>query len=236
MDGNGRWAEANGYRRHQGHRAGVKATRRLVEAAAERDVGVLTLFAFSSENWNRPIDEVSSLMGLFFEVLQREIDTLHENNIQVRFVGARTELSERLQQRLLAAERLTAGNTGMILVLAVAFGGRWDIVQAVQRVAERVAAGVLSPDQIDEHSIAAQLSLAGLPAPDLLIRTGGENRISNFLLWDLAYTELYFTPTLWPDFAVADLDAALDFFAGRERRFGQTGDQVARRHKVAAGD
>ena len=236
MDGNGRWAKANGYPRHQGHRAGVKSTRAVVEAAAERGIKALTLFAFSSENWSRPSDEVSSLMSLFFEVLQREVDALHENRIQVRFVGARDELSSGLQKRLQAAEELTADNDGMQLVLAVAYGGRWDIVQATRKLAERVEAGQLSAGDIDEHSLAAELSLAGMPAPDLLIRTGGERRISNFLLWDMAYSELYFTDRLWPDFNADDLDLALKFFAGRERRFGQTGDQVANRAEVSAGD
>ena len=236
MDSNGRWAEANGYPRHQGHRAGVKSTRAVVEAVAEKGIKALTLFAFSSENWSRPSEEVSSLMSLFFEVLQREVDALHENGIQVRFVGARNELSNRLQKRLQAAEELTANNDGMQLVLAVAFGGRWDIVQAACKLAKRVEAGQLTAGDIDEQLLADELSLAGMPAPDLLIRTGGERRISNFLLWDMAYSELYFTDRLWPDFNSDDLDLAINFFAGRERRFGQTGDQVAGRTEATAGD
>jgi undecaprenyl diphosphate synthase len=227
MDGNGRWARSNGHPRHAGHRAGVTATRNIVEAAAERGVKALTLFAFSSENWNRPADEVSSLMSLFLEVLQREVDALDKNGIRVRFIGARSELSKRLQRRLASAEEQTANNQRMQLVLAVAYGGRWDIVQACQKLAMDVEQNRLPAGDVTEERLAEYLSLVGTPPPDLLIRTGGERRISNFLLWDLAYTELYFTDTLWPEFAGPDLEAAIHFFAGRERRFGRTGEQVA---------
>ncbi|NND54488.1 MAG: di-trans,poly-cis-decaprenylcistransferase [Gammaproteobacteria bacterium] len=226
MDGNGRWAKSRGKPRHTGHRAGVKATRAIVEAAAERGVRALTLFAFSSENWSRPEEEVSSLMSLFFEVLQREVEILDKNNIRVRFVGAREQLSDRLQKKLAAAEAQTAGNDGMELALAVAYGGRWDIVNAVRQLSERVAAGELRSEDINDELFADSLSLAGMPPLDLLIRTGGEQRISNFLLWDMAYSELYFTPTLWPDFGAPQLDEALEFYAGRQRRFGRTGEQV----------
>ncbi|MCP4088838.1 MAG: isoprenyl transferase [Gammaproteobacteria bacterium] len=226
MDGNGRWARANGRIRHAGHRAGVKATRNIVEAAAERGVKALTLFAFSSENWNRPREEVTSLMRLFLEVLQREVDALDKNNIQVKFVGARNELPERLQKHLAAAEKKTVTNTGMQLILAVAYGGRWDILQSVKAVATKVEQQQLKAADIDENAIASNLSLAGMAPPDLLIRTGGEHRVSNFLLWDIAYSELYFTDTLWPDFCDQDLDLAIDFFRSRERRFGRTGEQV----------
>jgi len=226
MDGNGRWAKSRGKPRHTGHRAGVKATRTIVEAAAERGVRALTMFAFSSENWSRPEEEVSSLMSLFFEVLQREVDILHKNNIRVRFVGAREQLSQRLQTKLAAAEEQTAANSGMQLALAVAYGGRWDIVRAAQNLSARVATGGLQPADIDETAFAAELSLAGMPPLDLLIRTGGERRISNFLLWDMAYSELYFTPALWPDFDAAHLDEAFEFYASRQRRFGRTGEQV----------
>jgi undecaprenyl diphosphate synthase len=226
MDGNGRWARANGRARHVGHRAGVKATRNIVEMAAKRGINALTLFAFSSENWRRPAEEVSSLMQLFLEVLQREVDALDKNGVQLRFIGARDELSKRLQKRLAAAEAQTADNTGMKLLLAVAYGGRWDIVQAVRAIAAQVAQGQLAAVDIDEHAIARELSLAGMEPPDLLIRTGGEHRISNFLLWDMAYSELYFTDTLWPDFGEEDLDQAIRFFGGRQRRFGRTGEQV----------
>lgn len=226
MDGNGRWARAHGKPRHAGHRAGVTATRAVVEAAARRKVKALTLFAFSSENWSRPVEEVSSLMTLFFEVLQREVDELHKNGIRVRFIGAREQLSRRLQLKLQAAEAQTASNPGMVLVLAVAYGGRWDIVHAAQELAAGAVRGEINPADIDEDRFAGKLALAGLPAPDLLIRTGGERRISNFLLWDMAYSELYFTDTLWPEFGQADLEQALAFYAGRQRRFGRTGDQL----------
>ena len=226
MDGNGRWARAHGQPRHAGHRAGVRATRAVVEAAVQRKVKALTLFAFSSENWSRPVEEVSSLMTLFFEVLQREVEELHKNGIRVQFIGAREQLSRRLQQKLQAAESKTACNTGMRLVLAVAYGGRWDIVQAGRQLAAEVQQGRLDPAAIDEACFGSRLALAGMPPPDLLIRTGGERRISNFLLWDMAYSELYFTDTLWPEFGATDLDRALEFYAGRQRRFGRTSEQL----------
>jgi undecaprenyl diphosphate synthase len=226
MDGNGRWANANGRPRHAGHRAGVKATREIVRAAAERGVEVLTLFAFSSENWNRPAKEVSSLMSLFVEVLQREVDELDRNGIRINFIGAREELSAGLQKKLAKAERQTEANDQMRLFLAVAYGGRWDILQSVKSIAGRVASGDLEVADISEESIAAGMSLADVNAPDLLIRTGGEHRVSNFLLWDMAYSELYFTDKLWPDFAATDLDDAINFYTTRQRRFGKTGDQL----------
>jgi len=229
MDGNGRWARAHGRPRHAGHRAGVKATREIVEAAAQRGVRVLTLFAFSSENWKRPIDEVSSLMSLFVEVLKREVKSLDENGIRVRFIGAREKLSLRLQGMLANAEEQTKTNDRMELVLAVAYGGRWDIVEATRQLAADVQAGKLKAEDISEQHLASHLSLAGIVPPDLLIRTGGEKRISNFLLWDIAYSELYFTPTLWPDFSAIDLEKALAFYAQRERRFGETSEQVIAR-------
>ena len=213
MDGNGRWASQHGRPRHSGHRAGVKAARSVVEGCAEAQVEVLTLFAFSSENWRRPAEEVKSLMRLFIEVLQREVDELFENGIELRFIGAREHLPEILRKRMAAAETRTLVNPRMRLVLAVAYGGHWDMVQAVQRLAAKVRSGDLNPAEIDEPMVARYLSLAGLPPPDLLIRTGGEQRISNFLLWDLAYTELYFTETLWPDFGGLQLADAFAFFA-----------------------
>jgi undecaprenyl diphosphate synthase len=226
MDGNGRWAKASGKPRHTGHRAGVKATRKIVEAAAERGVNALTLFAFSSENWSRPKEEVSSLMTLFVEVLQREVDALHKNNVRLKFIGAKEQLSGRLQKRLASSERQTENNTGMSLTLAVAYGGRWDITHAVRAIVAKVAKNEMNAADITEKEIAANLSLAGMDPPDLLIRTGGERRISNFLLWDMAYSELYFTDTLWPEFGAEDLDLAIDFFSSRERRFGRTGEQL----------
>ncbi len=226
MDGNGRWACRRGRARHVGHRAGVKAARAIVEQCAERGVKVLTLFAFSSENWRRPPAEVDGLLRLFVEVLQREVDALHENGIQLRFIGARETLPTILRKRMADAEALTAGNNRMTLVLAVAYGGHWDLIEAVRRVASKVRDGKLDPAEIDEAVMQRHLALAGLPPPDLLIRTGGERRISNFLLWDLAYTELFFTETLWPDFGDDDLRAALDFFTHRQRRFGLTSEQL----------
>ena len=226
MDGNGRWATRNGKPRHAGHRAGVKSARAVVEACAESDVKVLTLFAFSSENWKRPPSEVDALMRLFVEVLQREVDTLHENGIQLRFIGARESLPTILRKRMADAEARTAANTRMTLVLAVAYGGQWDMVQAVRRISQKVRSGDLDPADIDEALIDRHRALAGLPSPDLLIRTGGEQRVSNFLLWDLAYTELCFTDTLWPDFGTDQITAALEDFSQRQRRFGRTGDQL----------
>jgi undecaprenyl diphosphate synthase len=226
MDGNGRWATSHGRRRFAGHRAGVKVARTVVEACAEAGVEVLTLFAFSSENWRRPIQEVNALMRLFVEVLQREVDALHENGIRLKFIGDRQHLPTILKKRMQDAETKTAGNSRMLLVLAVAFGGRWDITHAVQRIAEKVKAGDLDVDEVDESVVARHLSLAGYPEPDLLIRTGGERRVSNFLLWDFAYTEIFFTETLWPDFAVEDLQESFEFFSGRERRFGRVDGQL----------
>ena len=226
MDGNGRWASRNGKPRHAGHRAGVKSARAVVEACAASDVKVLTLFAFSSENWKRPPSEVDALMRLFVEVLQREVDTLHENGIQLRFIGARESLSTILRKRMADAEARTATNSRMTLVLAVAYGGQWDMVQAVRRISQKVRSGDLDPADIDESVIERHRALAGLPSPDLLIRTGGEQRVSNFLLWDLAYTELCFTDVLWPDFGADQIAQALDFFSQRQRRFGLTRDPL----------
>jgi len=227
MDGNGRWARARGLPRHAGHRAGVKSVREIVEAAARHGVGYLTLFAFSSENWRRPPDEVSRLMGLLLEALQREVDALHRNNVRLRFIGAREQLQKELVHKIAAAERLTAANDGLTLTVAAAYGGRWDITQAARSLARQVADGDLTADEIDEDKLSAELSLGGLPDPDLLIRTGGEHRVSNFLLWNLAYSEMWFTSTLWPEFREPQFDEALAYFAQRQRRFGYTGDQVA---------
>ena len=221
MDGNGRWAAQHGRPRFAGHRAGVKSARQIVEACAEAQVETLTLFAFSSENWKRPVDEVNALMRLFIEVLQREVSALHENGVRMRFIGARESLPTILQKRLDDAETKTAANTRMTLILAVSYGGRWDIVQATRRIAAKVSAGELEAQDIDEAVVARHMSLAAYDDPDLLIRTGGESRISNFLLWDLAYTEIHFTDTLWPDFDDKDLAAAFEFFSQRQRRFGR---------------
>jgi undecaprenyl diphosphate synthase len=222
MDGNGRWAAARGLGRTAGHKAGLKPVRMCIEECARRGVEALTLFAFSSENWARPAQEVGSLMRLFIEALDREIDELHEKGVRVRFIGARTSLAMRLQTRIAAAEQRTGANPGLNLRVAMSYGGRWDIIQAAQKLARECASGAMRPEEIDEARFAARLALAGLPDADLLIRTGGEQRISNFLLWDLAYAELFFSARLWPDFSVSDLEDALAFFATRERRFGRT--------------
>ena len=226
MDGNGRWAEARGLPRHAGHRSGVKAVRETVETAARRGVSCLTLFAFSSENWRRPAEEVSRLMSLFLEALQREVDDLHRNNVKLTFIGAREELQAGLIRKIAAAEEKTKGNTGLDLIVAVAYGGRWDIVMAVKALASRVLDRKLSVAEIDDEKLASELALAGFPDPDLLIRTGGEQRVSNFLLWNLAYAELWFCDELWPDFGESQFDEALSFYASRQRRYGQSGDQV----------
>ena len=226
MDGNGRWARKRAMPRHLGHRSGVSAVKKIVETAAQRGVNYLTLFAFSSENWSRPREEVSKLMGLFVEALQREVNELHRNKVRLRFIGDRGMLQARLLDMISAAECQTADNDGLQLQVAVAYGGRWDIANATRILAERVAQGELSVDAIDDKAIANELALSGVPDPDLLIRTGGEQRISNFLLWNLAYSELWFCETLWPDFSEQDFDQALTFYAQRERRYGHTGEQV----------
>ena len=228
MDGNGRWAAARSLPRHAGHRAGLKSVRATIEACAKAGVEVLTLFAFSSENWQRPRDEVSLLMNLFLEALDREISDLDKNGIKVRFIGDLTQLSTAMQGRMRDAEQITQGNSRLTVLIAMAYGGRWDIVQAAQSLARQCAAGTLAPEQIDETRLAGELALDGLPDPDLFIRTGGDQRISNFLLWNLAYTELYFCDALWPDFDAAELHRAFEQFARRERRFGMTSEQRIR--------
>ena len=226
MDGNGRWAASRGLPRSAGHKAGLEPVRMSIQECTRRGVEALTLFAFSSENWRRPVEEVTSLMGLFLEALDREIADLHANRVRVRFVGDRRTLSVRLQSHIAAAEAHTTGNDGLKLQIAVSYGGRWDIVQAAQKLARACASGMIRPEEIDEGRFADSLELAGLPDADLLIRTGGEHRISNFLLWNLAYAELYFSDRLWPDFDRSELEAAFAFFASRERRFGQTSQQL----------
>lgn len=225
MDGNGRWASERGKARHRGHRAGVKSVRSTVEHAARRGVQHLTLFAFSSENWSRPAEEVSRLMGLFVEALQREVADLHRNNVRLEFIGDRARLNKGLVAKIEAAEAHTANNTGLHLIVATGYGGRWDIVESARHAARRVASGELEVGEIDEAVMSSGMQLAGVPDPDLLIRTGGEQRISNFLLWNLAYAELWFCDTLWPDFDEAGFDRALQFFARRQRRYGHTGEQ-----------
>jgi len=226
MDGNGRWAEARGLPRHAGHKEGVRPVRMCIEECARRGIGALTLFAFSSENWQRPVTEVTTLMQLFLESMDREVDDLHKNKVRLRFIGERRQLSVKLQARMAASEELTAANTGLKLQVAVSYGGRWDILQAARKLAAAVASGALSVDAIDEARFARELSLGDVPDPDLFIRTGGDHRISNFLLWNLAYTELFVSDTLWPDFDVAALEAALASYERRERRFGLTPEQL----------
>ncbi|MEC4750419.1 isoprenyl transferase [Methylomicrobium sp. Wu6] len=226
MDGNGRWAQKRFMPRAVGHRAGVKAVRKIVEHCAKDGVEVLTLFAFSSENWRRPSEEVSLLMELFLSTLQGEINKLDKNNIRLRFIGDRSRFSESLQKKMLEGEAQTSANTALTLVIAVNYGGRWDLCQAFRTVNQKILAGELKAQDIDENLINRHLSTADLPEPDLFIRTGGEQRVSNFLLWQLAYSELYFTDTLWPDFDQKSLEEAILSFKGRQRRFGHTGEQV----------
>ncbi|MCU7844548.1 MAG: isoprenyl transferase [Candidatus Thiodiazotropha sp. (ex Monitilora ramsayi)] len=226
MDGNGRWAKRRGLPRYAGHPVGVEAVRRIVEACVERGISVLTLFAFSSENWRRPQKEVSLIMDLFIRSLKKEARRLHRNGVKLRVIGDRKAFSDTLQRQIHEVESLTEGNTGLTLQVAANYGGQWDIVQAARRLAQRVHEGDLLPEQISESLFDETLSFPDLPNPDLFIRTGGEKRISNFLLWQCAYTELYFTDILWPDFDSAALDAALADFSNRQRRFGRTGDQV----------
>jgi undecaprenyl diphosphate synthase len=226
MDGNGRWAEARGLPRSSGHQNGVEPVRLCIRESARRGIEALTLYAFSSENWQRPEAEVGSLMGLFFDALANEVPELQRNQVRLRFIGDRSKLAPPLQARMQEAEGSTAANRGLKLQVAVSYGGRAELVRAVQSLAGAVQRGEFAAAAIDEARLAGALDLAGLPEPDLFIRTGGEQRISNFLLWHLAYTELYFTPVLWPDFDVAALEQALQFFAGRQRRFGLTGEQL----------
>jgi undecaprenyl diphosphate synthase len=219
MDGNGRWAQQRHLPRFAGHKSGVKPARMVVEVCAKLNIDALTLFAFSSENWKRPRKEVDLLMSLFVSSLREEAESLHNNNSRMRVIGDRTAFSEKLQKLIDEVETLTTNNDGMTLAIAANYGGRWDILQAAQRA-------VAENKTIDEEQFTQYLSLSDLPEPDLFIRTGGEHRISNFLLWQLAYTELYFTDTLWPDFDKARFAEAMRDYAGRQRRFGRTSEQV----------
>jgi undecaprenyl diphosphate synthase len=226
MDGNGRWARARLLPRYVGHREGVKSVRRAVEACLDKNIKALTLFAFSSENWRRPGEEVSLIMDLFVHALKKEVVALNRNGVRLRFIGDRTAFSDNLCALIAAAEEETRGNSDLDLVIAANYGGQWDITQAVQTLAGRLAAGELQPQDVTPEVLAAEICLSDLPPPDLFIRTGGEQRISNFLLWQLAYTELYFTDVLWPAFDEQKLDEALLWYANRQRRFGRTGEQV----------
>jgi len=227
MDGNGRWAERRRRPRAVGHRAGARAVNNCIDFCIEHGIGALTLFAFSSENWGRPEEEVGALMKLFLNALEREVDEMHRRGVRVRFIGERNRFGPALAARMDAAEALTRVNDTLHLTVAASYGGRWDIANAARRLAEEVAAGRLQPGDIDEAALGAHTALSDLPPPDLFIRTGGDLRISNFLLWQLAYTELWFTETLWPDVDAATLRQALDDYAMRERRFGLTGAQVS---------
>lgn len=226
MDGNGRWAKQRHLPRVAGHKAGLEAAHKVVEYCVKKKLEVLTLFVFSSENWRRPQDEVSYLMNLFVTMLQRDAKKLHEQNVQLRVIGDRTRFSEILQKHILKVEKLTANNTGLKLLLAANYGGQWDITEAVRKVALDVLRGDLSIDELTTDTIRQHLSFFDLPDPDLFIRTSGEMRISNFMLWQLAYSELYFTDVYWPDVDAAELDKALQFFSSRERRFGYISEQL----------
>ena len=231
MDGNGRWARSRMLPRIAGHRRGIDAVRETVRTCAERGVRFLTLFAFSSENWRRPAEEVALLMQLFQAALQNEVEKLHGNGVRLKVVGDTSRFDPKIRKLIEQGEALTAANPGLTLTIAANYGGRWDILQALSRMAKEESV----ENEIQEDSLAKYLAMSYAPEPDLFIRTGGEQRISNFLLWQLAYTELYFTDTLWPDFGAAALDAAIASYRSRERRFGRTSEQVdaARRPEVA---
>ncbi len=226
MDGNGRWATQRGLPRSAGHRKGVNALKDIVKFCANTGIEVLTVFAFSSENWKRPKQEVEILMDLFLSALKSEVNELHENNVALKFIGDRDGFPLKLIEMIDSTELQTENNTGLKLFVAANYGGRWDIVQACKQIAENVHQGKCTIDEINESQLSAQLTLSGCPEPDLFIRTGGEQRISNFLLWQCAYAELYFCETLWPDFDDVNLQTALQWYAGRQRRFGLTTEQV----------
>jgi len=226
MDGNGRWAENQGLPRFEGHRLGVEAVRGMVETCLKKQISTLSLFAFSRENWARPIEEVNFLMDLFIESLDRELDALHEQGVRLMFIGNRSELSDVLQTAMQSVEKQTKHNRILVLNIVINYGGRWDIVQAARALAEGVRVGALSPDDINEDVFSDTLATRQLPEPDLFIRTSGERRISNFFLWQLAYSELYFTDIHWPDFTKYEFERALTWFASRERRYGKTSQQL----------
>lgn len=226
MDGNGRWAEKKYMPRAFGHKAGVKVVRNIVEHCVKEKIEVLSLFAFSSENWRRPKKEIELLMDLFMGTLQSQVDKLDKNNIKLRIIGDKAAFSAKLQNKIEQAQVQTENNTGLTLVIAANYGGRWDIAQAFQQIIKKIDGGEIQAQDVSEELIAQFLTTADLPEPELFIRTGGEERISNFLLWQLAYTEFYFTETLWPDFEQDLLADAINSFRGRQRRFGRTGNQI----------
>ncbi len=226
MDGNGRWAEQNGLDRIFGHKEGVEAVRSVVEGAGEIGIEYLTLYAFSTENWNRPKEEVNALMGLLVHAIVAETDNLHKNNVSLRTIGDIASLPLEVQRNLDGAIEKTAANTGLRLVLALSYSGRWELVEAVKKIADELKNDKIVKSSINEELIGKYLPTFGLPDPELLIRTGGEFRVSNFLLWQIAYTELYFTQKLWPDYRKEDLFEAVNDFQKRERRFGKTSEQI----------
>jgi len=223
MDGNGRWAQRRHFPRVAGHQAGARVAKHIIKACAKRKISVLTLFAFSTENWGRPSSEVNFLMDLLRQSINNEAKSLHEANVQLHMIGSRRSLSPRLVKEIEKIEEMTASNTGLKLVIAIDYSGRWDILQATQSIVSRVKSGEL--DEIDENCVKQALCLYQFPEPDLFIRTGGEQRLSNFMLWQMAYTELFFTDLFWPDFTEEELDRALAFFASRRRRFGLLASQ-----------
>ena len=232
MDGNGRWAEEKGEDRLFGHFHGVESVRNIVEGAAELGIGYLTLYAFSTENWDRPANEVAGLMSLLVDTIRKEVPTLNKNNIRLQVIGDRQMLPDFAQKELEEALELTAANTGLTLIMALSYSSRWEIASAVKQIAIDVQSGILDPQQITQDTIADYLCTKGIPDPALVIRTSGEFRISNFLLYQLAYAELYFTPILWPDFRKPHLYQAIVDFQQRERRFGKTGKQIQQEEKV----
>jgi len=227
MDGNGRWARRRGQERIFGHHQGVKAVRKVIEAAAELGIPYLTLYAFSTENWNRPDDEVSALMDIMVDSLNNETDTLLENNISITVIGDLSRLSDKVRTKLRETIRVTRGCTRLKLVVALSYSSRWEISEACRKIARSVSKGLLNADKITEDTVSENLETSGIPDPELMIRTSGEKRISNFLLWQLAYTELYFTEKLWPDFGKEDFYKAVADFQKRERRYGKTSEQIA---------
>jgi len=232
MDGNGRWAQERGFARIEGHRMAINTVRMVVRECLQHAIPILSLFAFSSENWSRPADEVDYLMQLFMQTIELDMDELHAQAVRVRFIGERAVLSEALQAGMCFLEQLTALNEGLILNVVMNYGGRWDIVQAARRLAGEVRDGLISPEIIDESLFAAKLTTHSLPDPDLLIRTSGELRISNFFLWQLAYSELYFSSLYWPDFDAVEFKQALDSFSSRSRRYGMLSHQLDETHHV----
>ncbi len=233
MDGNGRWARKKHRPRFMGHKKGVEAVREIVKTCSLLKVECLSLFAFSSENWKRPEEEIKNLMGLFMMALEREARSLARNNVRLQIIGDLSHFSEKLQAKIKQVEELTKDSDGLRLIVAANYGGRWDIIESTRHIARAIEAGVLRPDDIKEDLISDNITTTGLPDPDLFIRTGGEKRISNFLLWQMAYTELYFTDVLWPDFDEAELKKAISDYSSRQRRFGKTSEQVIADKKAA---